>query len=391
MMKKFLFCCALIFPAAAQDQPSQKPRLPSSKWVIQYFFDEMKQEMEITDLAFPTPERGIAVGAIYDQSSGREKYTSVTTSDGGLHWSLQSLKEYPRSIFFLNDSIGWMVTDKGLWFTDESGRTWKKLSEQLKPDKSLEPETTIGRLLRVWFLDEKHGFGVGLQKTIVETNDGGRTWSPVAVAAEPAGNPAYTAYTRIIFADAKRGVIVGGSQPPRNGEGMRESLPSWIDPERASKRKQVPTLTLLMQTTDGGATWKSSTVPLFGLVTNVRFDGVDGLIVMGFNESFAWPSEVFRLANQDTGRVFREKTPRVIDAQLYRGPHTYLAGVEPTGKMKTAAIPGKVKILESDDFSTWTDMPVDYKAVARSVVMAGPDADHVWVATDTGMILHLKK
>ena len=57
--------------------------------------------------------------------------------------------------------------------------------------------------------------------------------------------------------------------------------------------------------------------------------------------------------------------------------------------MNTAAIPGKVRILESDDFKTWTEMAVDYKAEARSVVMAGPDADHVWVATDTGMILHL--
>ena len=64
------------------------------------------------------------------------------------------------------------------------------------------------------------------------------------------------------------------------------------------------------------------------------------------------------MANQETGRVFREKTPRVIDAELYKGPHIFLAGVEPTGKMNTAAIPGKVKILESTDFSTWTDMPV---------------------------------
>lgn len=377
MMKTFLLCCFLTLPAVAQ------------KWTIQYFFDEMKQEMEITDLAFPTPERGIAVGAIYDKGSGREKYTAVITSDGGQHWSLQPIKEYPRSIFFLNDSLGWMVTDKGLWFTEESGRTWKKLSEQIKPDKNLEPETTIGLLLRVWFLDEKHGFGVGLQKTMVETNDGGRTWTPVAAAAEPAGNPAYTAYTHIVFADAKRGVIAGGSQPPRNGEGFRGAAPAWMDPERASKRKQVPTLTLLMQTMDGGATWTASTVPLFGLVSSLKFTGPDGLIVMGFNESFQWPSEVFRMANQDTGRVFREKTPRVIDAELFKGPHIYLAGVEPTGKMNTAAIPGKVKILESTDFSTWTEIPVDYKAVARSVVMAGPDADHLWVATDTGMILHL--
>jgi len=377
MMKKFLLCCALTLPAAAQ------------KWTVQYFFDEMKQEMEITDLAFPTAERGIAAGAIYDKGSGREKDVSLTTGDGGAHWSLQPLKEYPRSLYFLNDSIGWMVTDKGLWFTEESGKTWKKLSEQIKPDKNLEPETTIGLLLRVWFLNEKHGFGVGLQKTIVETMDGGRTWNPIAAAAAPAGNPAYTAYTKIVFADAKRGVIVGGSQPPRNGEGMLGSMPAWMDPERASKRKQVPTLTLLMQTNDGGATWESSTVPLFGLVTSLRFTGPDGLIVMGFNDAFQWPSEVFRLANKDTGRVFRDKTPRVTDAQLYNGPHIYLAGVEPTGKMNTAALPGKVKILESSDFETWSEMRVDYKAVARSVVMAGPDQDHLWVATDTGMILHL--
>lgn len=376
-MKKFLLCCVLILPAAAQ------------KWTVQYFYDEMKTEMEITDLAFPSAQRGIAVGAIYEKASGKERYTSIATSDGGAHWTLQPLKEYPRSIFFLNDSVGWMVTDKGLWFTDESGRNWKKLGEQIKPDKNLDPQTTIGLLLRVWFLDEKHGFGVGLQKIIIETNDGGRTWSPIAAAAKPAGNPAYTAYTHIVFADAKRGVIVGGSQPPRREDGFRGSLPAWMDPERASKRKQVPTLTLLAQTSDGGATWETTTAPLFGLVTSARFIGNDGLIVMGFNDAFEWPSEVYRMAKDGPKRVFRDKTPRVIDAAMYPGPHVYIAGVEPTGKMNTAPIPGKVKILQSDDFETWTDMPVDYKAVARSVILAGPDREHLWVATDTGMILHL--
>jgi photosystem II stability/assembly factor-like uncharacterized protein len=386
-MKKLLLCCVLILPAPAQDKAAPKPA--SEKWTIQYFYDELKTEMEISDLAFPSAERGIAVGTIYEKASGKEKYTSVLTSDGGLHWTLLPLKEYPRSIFFLNDSIGWMVTDKALWFTDESGRTWKKLSEQIKPDKTLEPPTTIGLLLRVWFLDENHGFGVGLQKTIVETKDGGRTWNPVEAAAKPAGNPAYTAYTHIVFSNAKRGVIIGGSQPPRRDEGMRGSLPAWMDPERASKRKQLPTLTLMAQTSDGGVTWDTSTAPLFGIVTSLRYAGGEGLIVMGFNESFQWPSDVYRLSGSDTGRVFRDKTPRVIDAELYPGPHIYLAGVEPTGKMNMAAIPGKVRILQSDDFKAWTEMAVDYKAAARSVVLAGPDPSHVWLATDTGMILHL--
>jgi photosystem II stability/assembly factor-like uncharacterized protein len=378
-MKIFFLCCLLALSVQAKQ-----------KWVVQYFFDDLKQEMEITDLAFPSAQRGIAVGAIYDKVSGKEKYTSVSTSDGGAHWAIQPLKDYPRSLFFLNDSIGWMVTDRALWFTDESGRTWKKVCDQLKPDKSLDPPTTIGLLLRVWFLDEHHGFGVGLQKTMVETMDGGKTWKPVVLAVEPAGNPAYTAYTHIVFSDAKRGAIIGGSQPPRKEDGLRGSLPAWMDPERASKRKQLPTLTLLAQTTDGGATWEASTAPLFGLVTSLRFSGRDGLIVMGFNESFQWPSDVYRLSGKQTGRVFRDKTPRIIDAQIYPGPRIFLAGVEPTGKMNTAAIPGAVKILQSTDFSTWTEMQVDYKATARSVIMAGPDPEHMWTATDTGMILHLK-
>jgi hypothetical protein len=52
-------------------------------------------------------------------------------------------------------------------------------------------------------------------------------------------------------------------------------------------------------------------------------------------------------------------------------------------------IPGKVRMLSSTNLSDWTEMPVDYKAVARSLVLAGPDAEHLWAATDTGMILQM--
>ena len=95
------------------------------------------------------------------------------------------------------------------------------------------------------------------------------------------------------------------------------------------------------------------------IVTSLRYVGGDGLMVMGFNESFAWPSEVYRLSGNETGRVYRDKTPRIIDAALFKGPHVFLAGVDPTGKMNIATIPGQVRILESDDFKTWTPMKVD--------------------------------
>ena len=32
---------------------------------------------------------------------------------------------------------------------------------------------------------------------------------------------------------------------------------------------------------------------------------------------------------------------------------------------------------------------MDYRAVAHSVIIAGPDEQHLWIATDTGMILKL--
>ena len=46
-------------------------------------------------------------------------------------------------------------------------------------------------------------------------------------------------------------------------------------------------------------------------------------------------------------------------------------------------------MLTSTNLKDWTEMDVDYRAVARSLVLAGPDPAHLWAATDTGMILRL--
>ena len=48
-------------------------------------------------------------------------------------------------------------------------------------------------------------------------------------------------------------------------------------------------------------------------------------------------------------------------------------------------------MLTSTDLKEWNEMEVDYRAVATSLVLAGPDPSHVWAATDTGMILRLVK
>lgn len=368
--------------------------LAAEHWNIQYFYDKAREQLNIADLAFPSPQRGIAIGRIEEANPEKTpKPVVLTTSDGGANWTLSTLKDQPRSLFFLNDSTGWMVTDNGIWLTQESGRSWTKIGGQKnfarEPRNRNFPRPAGGLILRVWFLDEQHGFAVGYQKALLETHDGGRNWTPVAEGAKPNANPAYTVYTHIVF-DGPRGLITGESLPPRRDA---SPYPAWMAPQLAVRERQVPNLTLELDTHDGGATWQSGTAPVFGIVSALRMAGPIGLDVMGFAESFEWPSEVYRI-DLKTGastRVFREKDRRVTDAALFPGPRAFLAAVEPTGRLNTVPVPGKIKMLSSTDLNGWKEMEVDYRAEATNVLLAGPDPDHLWAATDTGMILQLVK
>lgn len=372
---------ALAFEGAASAQ----------KWTLQYFYDYNGRELHITDLAFPSATRGIAVGEITDREGRVRQYTAIVTSDAGAHWSLVPLKEFPRSIFFLNESAGWLVTDEGIWFTDEAGRSWKRLSEQIRRERKLFPAPHSGLLLRVWFLDAQHGYGVGLEKAVYETHDGGRTWKPVEEAAKPPTGAVYSVYSQIAFADERLGVIAGGYLPPRADSNAREGLPDWVAPESALRRLQQPLLSIELETRDGGAKWQAGTAPVFGSIERLRLAGRSGLAVFAYADSFAWPSEVYRM-DLTTGKsqsVFKQENRRVTDAAMFPDGSAILAAVEPPGRLRSAPIPGKVKLLTSTDLKTWTEMAVDYRAVAQRLVLAGPDREHMWTATDTGMILRL--
>ena len=54
-------------------------------------------------------------------------------------------------------------------------------------------------------------------------------------------------------------------------------------------------------------------------------------------------------------------------------------------------VPGKVQVLKSTDLNSWIEMPVDYRATANRTLLAVVDDEHMWMATDTGMILKLVK
>ena len=381
-MRRWLLA-ALLLPALWGASPNVRP-----KWTLQYFFDENNKELRITDLAFPSATRGVAVGAIVDRKGGRPQFTAVVTSDGGAHWSLVALKEFPRSLFFLNETAGWLVTEDGIWFTDEAGRSWKRLSGQIRPNHRLFGAPDAGLLLRVWFLDPQHGYGVGLQKSVYETHDGGRTWKPVTEAAKPLTSVANSVYSQIAFADQRRGLIAGGYLTSLDNPGS-EFLPDWLAPERALNRVSQLVPSIELETRDGGTNWSSTALPVFGSIERLRLAAHTGLAVFKYPASFSYPSEVYRL-DLTTGKsrsVFKQKDRRVTDGAIFPDGSAILAAMEPPGRLSSAPIPGRVRMLMSKDMLDWTEMAVDYRAVARSLVLAATDAQHAWIATDTGMIL----
>lgn len=347
----------------------------AERWRLQYFFDEDDAALVLNDLQFPSPQRGLAVG--YLERRGRVRPAALLSNDGGAHWSLIEPPDVALSLFFLNETLGWMVGRNGLYRTEEAGRSWKKV----RAPKGL---------LRVYFLDATRGWAVGTGKSVYQTTDAGNSWVRLPAADQPKTTPEFTTYAWIAFADDRHGLISGWSRPPRRNQ--RQPLPDWMDPERAARRRERPTLSILLQTRDGGANWEPSVASLFGQITRIRLtpDG-RGLGLIEFPDAFDWPSEVFRL-DWRTGtsqRVFRRPDRAVTDLALFPGGPAFLAAIEPQGAKIRLPIPGKLKVLRSMDLAHWEEMEVDYRAVARRAVLAWSDPQHLWLATDTGMILQL--
>jgi hypothetical protein len=165
-----------------------------------------------------------------------------------------------------------------------------------------------------------------------------------------------------------------------------------MEPEKA-KRPQLPHYTVLLETRDGGKKWVKSEASVFGQVTRISLapQGV-GLGLVSFRDIFEFPSEVMKidLRTGKSTRAFAAKDRAITDVRVFAGSTTaMIAGYEPSGPIYNSPIPGRLKVLTSNDLDKWTEMTVDYRAVAHSAVIAGPDEQHVWIATDTGMILKL--
>jgi hypothetical protein len=346
----------------------------AAKWEIVHFHDEDKSSLTITAISFPSIRRGVATGVLHTEGRSPKSVALVTT-DGGTKWSTIETKEPGISLFFLSELDGWMVTPKGIWFTQEAGRSWSRI---LKREG----------LTKVHFVTRDVGFAIGDRKTILRTADGGKTWKDLPEAEALSTNTNWTTFSAIAFATPQVGIIAGRSRSPRR----HEDFPIWMDPE-AKNRREWPSVSVMLQTGDGGKTWKESKTSLFGLMSQISLArDSHGLALLEFENYFEFPSEVYSidLRTGKSTRAFRRKDFAVTDVAVLPGGSAFIAGFQPGGLLARTPVPGKVRIGFNSDLKTWKTMEVDYRAVASRIVLAVIDDKHAWAATDTGMILRLQ-
>lgn len=377
--RQFLAACGALPLAAQQPVPapaSTPPTARRSSWNQVFFHDTDDQQLSIFELAFYSNRAAMGIAALSDR--GRVKPVSLRTTDSGRSWALHPLKPAAFSLQFLDEANGWIAADNGIYKSSDAGQNWRRVLRNSK-------------VRHVRFADFQRGYAAGGECTVLETLNGGKNWKPIEAASSYKTNKDLTAYTWIEFASPTLGFIIGHYSPPPPYR-MQE-LPAWMDPTQASRRRMTPSLSLVLQTIDGGKVWKPTSSSIFGHITRFSINdrGV-GLGLVEFDDSFDYASEVYliNLVTGKTDRIFREAERAITDVFVRKDGTFLLAGVESLGRLRTSPLPSKVHILEGDISGIWSEMQIDYRATARRVRLSQSPAGEMFACTDTGMILHLE-
>lgn len=356
------------------------PLAHADKWSVSHLLDEDDSSLFLRAIEFPSDQRGIAIGIITEK--GRQRGVALVTANGGKSWDQVKLKEEPLSLACFNDEVCWIASPKSVWRSEEGGRVWKKISD------------TKG-ILSMHFVSETQGWAAGARKSAWETKDGGRTWVLLDVLKEVKATPENATFMTIAMND-RFGLIGGTSRPPRKDDSL---FPDWMVPEDAAARREWPGMMMLLETRDGGKSWKSSANSLFGILTALRIrpDNRGATALLEFVHSFEVPAEVLFVdfMTGKTTTIYRNKSSAITDVLLAPNGSVLIAGTE-SPALRTLPIPQKLRFLESTiaDGTTsviWTQHEVDYRATGRRVHLARKPNGQFWAATDSGFILRLDR
>lgn len=181
----------------------------------------------------------------------------------------------------------------------------------------------------VYFVDELHGWAVGLENTILATTDGCTTWSP-----QTPGTPANTGFHAVFFTSATDGWVAGLSNvllKTVNGGATWTSVNTGVSnvdlediwfatPEIGNVVGGQGLTGTIVRTTNGGASWSATTVqggmnavqfvsPTKGWVCGNRgavyhtSDGINWVEQLPFGSDFTYTLKGIHMLNENEGWV----------------------------------------------------------------------------------------
>ncbi len=202
-------------------------------------------------------------------------YAFVVSTDDGATWSLRNGSLDCHALRFTSALDGIAGTRFGVFWTSDGGLTWNMANNG---------GLGTGGVFDFAFHDANHGFAAAGIGRLLETADGGRSWT--TVHSEPAGVNSYL--YAIAFADATRGYAVGMDGVilvTTNGGATWEHRTSGVAVELHDVAPTGPTQAIavgaagtVLSTTNGGTSWSPASTPTGADLWSIAFAGGTPLV-----------------------------------------------------------------------------------------------------------------
>ncbi|MYC74721.1 hypothetical protein F4X10_02975 [Candidatus Poribacteria bacterium] len=304
--------------------------------VLQERDPEVRDYMSI---AFTSKNNGWVVGAASFEDFENPGFIGYTM-DGGKSWQKSEIK-IPADlaeVYFLDDKYGWAVGADGTIVGTDNGRDW-----ELQTSK-------VGNGLKgIYFVNKEVGYAVGESDTILSTKNGGRSWKVLQGGQLGAvGDDDANMYSAIQFLDEETG---------------------WIAGVRVSPSTQGQH-TLIQKTMDGGQTWNTQAIN--------REDILEDIFFLDASMGWAVGENGVILHTSNGGETWQDQTSGTEETLRSVGFADEKNGWAVGGDFGVGAI-----LRTSDGGETW-ELEDSREKLVKVFVL---DGQNVWVAGSTGAIM----
>jgi photosystem II stability/assembly factor-like uncharacterized protein len=292
---------------------------------------------------------------------------------------------------FISTSTGWAVGDGGkILNTTDGGATW-----------SVQNAGTSSDLKDVSFVSATQGWAVGSNGEIIATSDGGRTWRhQQATATDNNGQPAPVSVNLygLKFVSATRGIAVGdaqtilvttngGSTWTRAFGGSAAGALFDVTFANATSGWAVGAYSTVLHTTDGGMTWTAQTIPSSQRPSVLnQYNILNGVHFLDANTGWAVGVQGWLVTTTDGGATWTKKSSGINNDTT--NFHSVFFANSSTGWAIGAIPGGSGQLLKTTNGGTsWTRSSPSGLELFSVTGLAGNTAN-LWATGRGGLLLY---